>query len=321
MKIIRRLSDILFAFFLILATDRADAITAVQRSLNSQSSSFRAYLQETGGKPFSESYIQLSQTMEVSSKYLDTCLENIFLRKTFEEICLTALKELTQRPLSRSGREILFSFLSRTDGSKSSKKEFLNSLKAGLIKTDPDLDLVHHHTLAIKTLLPIKVFSSLEVKAWKKALNRLFRSEDFRLLINGRAVNNLSQWSPPSGVYQWALVTDTHEPFIRLGTFLQFANESLKNLTPFAENCGSLSEIEFRKFGLIQVEVFASAKCVAKEALVKTPELQHLTKLPESPSLNEGRIHWIWPTLAIVGAGLALGARGKNIQVTAPAFR
>ena len=321
MKTRQKFLNCFLCLSLILSLRQAEANTAVQRTTNSPSAAFSAYLKETGNQSFAEAYVQLSQKMELSSKYVEICLENIYLGRSDEDQCMTALKELTQRPLNPVGREILYSFLSKTEKGAGSKKEFFHNLKTGLLETDSDLATVEHQSPKKKNIEISKAFASLETKAWKKALAKVIQIEESQLLINGKAIKNLTTWNPPPGVYQWALVTNTHEPLMRLGTFLQFAAESLKNLQPFAENCKSLSDHEVKKFGLLQVEVFASAKCIAKDSIVKNLKPQHLTALPSSPPLKLGQTHWIWPTLALVGVGLAVGLKGKNVQVTGVAFR
>ncbi len=311
----------LLSFSLLLISCPSGAATGIQRTINSSPGLFEAYLKQTESQPFAQAYVQLSQKMEFSSKYIEVCLENIYLGKSAEEECLLALKELTQRPLNPTGREILFSFLAKIEKQSSSKQDFFRSLKLGLLETDPALAVNQHQATKKKNSQTSKVFATLETKAWKKALEKVIQIEESQLLINGKSIGNIKNWNPPLGVYQWSLVTNTHEPLIRLGTFLQFAADSVKNLKPFAENCRSLTDLEIKKFGLLQVEVFASAKCIAKETSVKSPEAQHLTQLPNTRPLSLGKIHWIWPTLALVGAGIAVGTRGKNVQVKWPAFK
>lgn len=321
MKTPSKLINLFLILNLIMATGQANATIGIQRTINSTSGAFNAYLKKSNSESFSQAYFELSQKMEVSSAFTEVCLEKLFLGKPNEEDCLLALKEITQRPLNPAGREILFSFLTKIEKQPGSKKEFFHNLKLGLLETDPELALIEHQTVKKKGNHISKSFASLEIKVWKKALAKVIQIEESQLLINGKLVNNLKKWNPPLGVYQWSLLTDTHEPLIRLGTFLQFAAESVKNLVPFAQNCKTLSDLEIKKFGLLQVEVFASDKCIAKEDTVKIPESQHLTQLPKGPAMSSASRHWIWPTLILVGVGLVIGTRGKNIHINSPSFR
>ena len=142
------------------------------------------------------------------------------------------------------------------------------------------------------------------------------------LLINGKKISNLQNWAAPEGIYQWSLVSNTHEPLIRLGTFSQFAAESLKELKPLAQgDCKDLDQLNAQKFGLMRVNVFANTKCIAEYGM-STPIQSQTDHLGNSKSMvnveNQSSRHWVWPVMIAVGVGLAVGLQGKNVQVQAP---
>ncbi len=297
------------------------AQTAVQRTTDSSVEDYRKYLDKTGSTSFSQAYIQLSSVMVLETPLLEKCLEEMYLGAPSQSTCLSAVKALGANPLNPSRREILFSFLSKMIKVKSSNRSFYQSLRDGLLRTHPDLARTFHVEIPDADSKAADV-KTLEMKAWKNALSKKFPIDEVSLLINGKKVSKLSEWTAPDGIYQWALVSNTHEPFIRFATFSQFAAESLKDLEPLAKGgCPDLEKLEPQKYGLLQMEVFAATKCVAQfGASTQVGEkAEHLGNSSEMVTMEKSSSrHWVWMTLAIVGAGLAVGLKGKRVQLVGP---
>lgn len=230
------------------------------------------------------------------------------------EICTKAVKALAIYPLNSESREILFALLLKIE--KSFKTDFFKSLRNGISQTHPRLA----DKFDARARKPTKssAFSNLEKKAFLKVIEKTIGGQDFSLMINGEKISRLAQWNPPEGIYQWSLVTNTHKPLILLTSFSQFAATAAKDLQPFAENCRSLDDYEIQKYGLLDVQVFASEKCIAKEMPYAKPA-EHLTSLPADHSkgsmLTSG---WAWGIATVVGIGLAASLKGKNVKVTWP---
>jgi hypothetical protein len=252
---------------------------------------------------------------------LEKCLEEMYLGAPSQSTCMDAVKSLGSKPLNPTRREVLFSFLSKMTKVKSQHRGFYQELRDGLLQTHPDLARTFHVAAPETPERPTDL-NHLEMKAWKSALAKKFPIDEVSLLINGKKVSKLENWVAPTGIYQWSLISNTHEPFIRLGTFSQFAAESLKNLEPLAEGgCADLEKLEVQKFGLLKMEVFADKKCIAQFG-VNTPIAAPATHLGSSVSMvkidDSSTRHWVWLGLAAVGIGLAASMKGKNVQVQWP---
>lgn len=297
------------------------AETAVQRTTESSYADYQKYLEKSGGISFSQAYIQLSSVTAMETPLLERCLEEMYLGAPSQSTCMSAVKSLGSKPLNQSRREVLFSFLSKMVKVKSQHREFYQSMRTGLLRTHPDIGRTFHVSVPAEDEKTVEV-KALEMKAWKNALAKKFPIDEISLLINGKKVSKLQNWNAPEGVFQWALITNTHEPFVRLGTFSQFASESLKDLKALAKgDCKELDQLEASKYGLLKVEVFANSKCVAQFGM-STPiaaTSEHLGSSTQRVNMEKSSSrHWVWPALAIVGVGLAAGLKGKNVQVQWP---
>lgn len=312
---------ILFSAFLFGMT--ANAGVAVQRTTESSYADYKDYLEKSGKSSFADSFIQLSSVIEVETPLLEKCLEEVYLGAPANSVCLSAVKSLTAKPLNQPRRQILYSFLVKLEKVGSPHKGFYKDLRLGLLRTHHVLAKTFGATIPETDKNPTLV-GSLEMKAWKKALQKKCPLEEASLLINGKKVSKLADWTAPQGVYQWSLVTNTHEPIVRLGTFAQFASESLKDLKPLAAgNCKNLPNIEAQKFGLMQIEIYSDKKCVAKYDM-STPKAQagHLATAAEMVKLEKSSYRsWIWPVVALIGIGVASSFNGKQVNVQMPSFR
>jgi hypothetical protein len=297
------------------------AQTAVQRTTESSFDEYRKYLEQTGGTSFSQAYIQLSSVTTLETPLLEKCLEEMYLGAPSQVTCLSAVKSLGAKPLNQPRREVLYSFLSKMAKVKSPHRSFYEGLRDGLLRTHPDL------ARTFQTEVPesddkAPELKNLEMKAWKNALDKKIPLDEASLLINGKKVSKLENWTAPEGIYQWTLISNTHEPFIRFATFSQFAADSLKGLEPLAPGgCSQLETLEPQKFGLLKMEVFANSKCVTQFGMSTTVEekSEHLGSSSSMVKMEKSSSrHWVWITLAIVGAGVAAGLKGKNVQIQWP---
>lgn len=312
-----------FSIFLsaILLSSSAFATPSVQRTLDSSYDEYRKYLSQSGKTSFVDGFIQLSAAIELETPLLERCLEEVYLGAPADTTCLTAVKSLASKPLNSVRREVLFSFLLKLEKIKTAQKSFYRDLKLGLLKTDPKLaQTFHASTPNVES--EEGVIQDLEMKAWKKALARKFPLDEIALLINGIRISKLEKWSAPRGVYQWSLVSNTHEPFVRLGTFSQFAAESLKELKPLADlKCKDIEDMDPQKFGMIQLEVFSNSKCVAQFGLAPSvaktePHLGNsATMVQMEKSSNR---HWIWPAVALLVVGIGASLKDKQVSIEMP---
>jgi hypothetical protein len=313
---------IFICFLFFVETSLAEI--AVQRTTESSYTDFIKYINKSGHIPFSQAYIQISSVTEMETPLLEKCLEEMYLGDPSHATCLSAVKALSSRPLNPARREMLFSFLLKMSKIKSPNRSFYDGLCNGLMKTNPDLAVTFHTSpQEIKeTAVPVK---DLEMKAWKKALAKKFPLDEVSLLINGKKISKLQEWTAPPGIYQWVLVSNTHEPFVLLSTFSQFASESLAHLKPLAlGSCQDLEKLEAQKFGLLRLEVFADSKCINQFGITSAsntlaPAAEHLGSSAQRVQIeNSSSRHWVWPVIAILGAGLAMSLRNKNVQVQWP---
>jgi hypothetical protein len=312
----------IISFFLSMAITLSSlAQTAVQRTTESSLEDYRKYLEKSGGTSFSQAYIQLSSVTTLETPLLEKCLEEMYLGAPSQSTCLSAVKSLGAKPLNQPRREVLYSFLSKMTKVKSPNRSFYQGLRDGLLRTHSDLAKTFQAEIPEAEDKAPEV-KSLEMKAWKNALAKKIPLDEVSLLINGKKVSKLESWTAPEGIYQWALISNTHEPFIRFATFSQFAAESLKSLEPLATGgCNQLEKLEPQKFGLLRMEVFATSKCVAQFGMSTSVEekSEHLGSSSNMVQMEKSSSrHWVWITLAIVGAGVAAGLKGKNVQVQWP---
>jgi len=272
---------------------------------------------------FVQAYIHLSSVTEMETPLLERCLEEVYLGAPSQSTCLTAVKSLTSKPLNQPRREVLFSFLAKLEKAKSQQKNFYRDLKQGLLRTHPHLARTFGVSVPDSEDSLAKI-TALEMKAWKKAVVKKFPLDEIALLINGKKVAQLESWTAPQGVYQWTLVSNTHGPIVRLGTFSQFASESLKELKPLAQgNCQNIQDLEAQKHGLLQIEVFADKKCIAQFGMKTTVgHSDHLGKSTNIVKMEKtSSRHWVWPILAVVVVGLATSLNGKQVSFHIPSFR
>jgi hypothetical protein len=312
----------IFSLFIALVLSlSAVAETGVQRTTNSSFEEYRKYLEKSGQPSFAQAYIQLSSVTEMETPLLEQCLEEMYLGAPSQATCLNAVKSLAAKPLNQARREVLFSFLSKMIKVRSTNQNFYQGLRDGLLKTHPKLAEVFHVAIPDRSA-QVSDVKTLEMKAWKSALSKKMPIAEAALLINGKKISDLKNWVAPEGIYQWSLVSNTHEPLIRLGTFSQFAAESLKDLKPLAAGgCPELDQLKVQKFGLMNIIVFADRKCIAEHGL-STPIQNPSDHLGNSKSMvnveNKSSRHWVWPVMIAVGVGLAVGLKGKNVQIQSP---
>ncbi len=244
----------------------------------------------------------------------------MYLDAPFEETCFESIKSLTSRPLNKVRREVLISFLQKLRKGSKLKKAFYESFYYGLTSKNFSKESKAEGQLNPEP----KVTGSLEMNAWRKAISKRIDLEESALLVNGIKVMNIGKWTAPEGIFQWTLVSNTHEPITRLSNFTQFAAESIKSLEELnLGDCKKISENEPKKYGLVKVEVFESRKCVVKfdSSLRLDPSSDHLGRSQNIVNLEEkSHRNWIWASLLIVGAGVAMGLKDKNVQVTMPSF-
>lgn len=305
----------LTSLFLWLPPSVAQEIT-VQRTVNSSYEDYLKYLSKNERKSFVHSYIRIASVSEMETPLLEKCLEEIYVGVTGRNTCFNAVKSLTSKPLNQPRREVLFSFLSKIEKSKSAHQALFRSLKQGLLRTHPEMASLFnaHPDEAIHALEQVR---ELEMKAWRKALVKKFPLQEISLLINGKKVSKLAtSWKPPAGSYQWVLVSNTHHPIVRLGSFSQFAAESLKDLKPLATGkCGEIEQLDGLRFGLIRSEVFMSAQCIARFGMGSTPTASpHLGNAASMVQMESASYrHWIWPIIAVVGIGTIASLQNKQV--------
>lgn len=316
------MKTIYFILFLTSLGFQSKAQVGVQRTTESSYQEYIKYLDKNERISFVQAYIQLASVTEMETPLLERCLEEVYLGAPANSTCLTAVKSLASKPLNQPRREVLFSFLAKLEKLKSPHKSFYKNLKDGLLRTHSQLSSTFGVPVP-EAGKDLEKITALEMKAWKKAISKKAPIEEVALLINGKKVAKLESWTAPQGVYQWSLITNTHEPIVRLGTFSQFASESLKEMKPLAQgNCNSLKDLEEKKYGLLQLEIFAEKKCVAQFGVGST--VAHSRHLGASSNFvkmeKSSSRHWVWPVLAIVGVGLVSSMQGKQVSVQMPSF-
>jgi hypothetical protein len=296
--------------------------TAVQRSAGSSYFEYQKYLQQSKNRSFVRSYLEMTRAIEPDTALVHQCLEGLFVGKQSEEICFDAVKSMNSQPLNSTSREILFSLLKKIEKFSSKYQTIYIELKKGFSLTHPQL---------AKSLgsfrqqeLPAQAFSKLEMKAWKKMIERKMMLSESVLLINGEVIQDMSSWSPPSGVFQWALISNTHEPLIKISSFSQFAAESIQTLKSFSnQSCENSEKKELKTFGLKQVQIFYSKKCILEKPLLASESKpDHLGDLPTSVKIipPSSKSHWLFPALTILGLGIASQLKGKSVSLTMPGF-
>lgn len=298
----------------------AAALPAVQRTLGSSEKTYQKYLQESGKRTFVDVYLQVSAPMDSDSPPLENCLEDLYLGRNFDASCFSAVSSLTSKPLNSSRRDLLWALLDRLQNTPSTRKSFYLGLRNGLLSTHPELskkpDLPNSSQPA-----SLSRVQELEMKAWRKALAQKIPLSEVALLVNGQRVSSITRWKAPEGVFQWSLISNTHEPLIRLGTFSQFAADSVRQLKPLADaNCENLKNLEARHFGVLHLEIFSNPHCVAEFGMGRASARQeHLgTSMARMELQKPASKSWLIPALAILGAGLAAGLRNKHVTVTWP---
>ncbi|MEZ0393014.1 MAG: hypothetical protein ACAH59_12410 [Pseudobdellovibrionaceae bacterium] len=314
------MKKIFLTLFCIQIISSAKAEMAVQRTLDSSYRDYANYLESSGRTSFVAAYIQLSSVTELETPLLEKCLEEVYLGAPSQITCLSAVKSLTAKPLNKPRREVLYSFLVKLEKSRSQHQTLYRDLRLGLLRTHFHLAKTFDVPVPAKEEDQARV-AALEMKAWKKAVQKRFPLEEIALLINGKKVAKLESWTAPQGIYQWSLITNTHEPITRIGSFSQFAAESLKDLKPLAPgNCQSLLDLEAQKFGLLQLEIYSNKKCVARFGMNSTVgSSEHLGKSSQMVKMEKSSSrHWIWPVVAIIGVGLATSLNGKQVSLQMP---
>lgn len=298
-----------------------DNTTAVQRSISSSFQDYAKYLALTEKHDFANAYIEHMQLRENNTEKIQSCLESLFTDETNKNnenetisICDSSISTLLANPLNQQGKEILSNLLDRLFSSDKYQKSKNFSFYSHLKKT---IQAAHNK---IKT-------RSLEVKAWYKLMNEQIFFQDTHLLVNGQEYK-IDEWLNQgmdidlSLIYQWALISNTHEPIIYVGNFSDFAKHSLKNLNPFygsphQRHCPEEPQNEPKTFGLTKVAIFLSDQCLLTQE--KHEQQIHLGDLPPSPKLVPDHSNvWIWSAVAVIGVGLAIGLQNKKVTFSLP---
>lgn len=281
-------------------------IQGTQRALTSSYQDYQSYLQKNQQQSFVSAYLESSKNFDFETKAISQCMDALFMGKKSDEQCFEAVKNINARPLNEHSRKVLISFLKKLKKFPSSYQKFYQEFEKGFALPYQGKES--------------ETFNKLEMKAWKRALEKKILLSDSILLINGSPVK-LSSWQPPSGIFQWALISNTHEPLIRMSTFSQFANESVRELTAFSKISCPESPPEMKTFGLSKVQIFYTKKCIIEKSLLTdTREQKHLGDIatPKKISSVSDSKHWIFPILAIIGVGLASELRGKSLSLSMP---
>lgn len=289
-----------------------------QRALTSSYQDYQQYLQKNKLQSFISAYIEASKSFDFETKSITQCMDALFIGKKSDDLCFEAVKNINARPLSESSRQVLISFLKKLRKFSSVHQKFYQEFEKGFSFTDPvtarKLGALPYQAVNNET------FHQLEMKAWKRALEKKLLLSDSLLLINGSPVK-LSNWQPPSGIFQWSLISNTHEPLIRMSTFSQFASESVRELTAFSKQLCPESPPEMKTFGLAKVQIFYDRKCILEKSLMTDLKGQtHLgeIQMPKKISSVSDSKHWIFPVLAIIGVGLVSELRGKSLSLSMP---
>lgn len=305
-------------------TGAASNQIAMQRSVQSSYQEYKNYLKTNNRSDFARAYVEYNQTRDNNTDQIQACLESLFAdnqnssennsENTTISICDNSLALLLADPLNNQGKEIVSSLIERLMASAKYQKS-KNLTKYSLLKKT--IQGVHAKN---KT-------RSLEFKVWHKLISEKVFLLDAHFLINGQeyVINDLLSSTTDldlSLIYQWSLITNTHEPIVMVGSFAQFAEYSLKNLTPFfgsphEHRCPEGDQPEPKTFGLAKVSLFLSDQCLlAKE---KQEKEVHLGDLPPAPKLvPDHSSAWIWSAVAIVGVGLVIGLQNKKVSVSLP---
>lgn len=310
----------IFATLLLIA-HYSKATVVVQRTANSSLNEYQKYVANINGQEFADGYLDLNSKLEGSFEGIESCLRTAQMGQDNSTECREAINSISSRPLNRNSREVLYSLLRKISNSKKPDTYFYK-LKHGLVFSDKSLSKTFHETNPQPSLSPIKS-NALIKKAWLEQLDKMSISKEARFLINGIEVSNFKNWIPSEGIFQFSLITNTHKPFIRIGTFQQFASSIKNEMVPFADNCKHLLDFEIEKFSLLEVQVFASNRCIAKESFTPKVSEPHLANLSSS-NLPQSQIQkkqsWLFMTMIAVGAGLAYGLKDKTVEVTMPSF-
>lgn len=298
-----------------------DTTVAIQRSTSSSFEDYSKYLTDSKRSDFASAYLEQNKYRENNTETIQSCLESLFSdnqNKNGESetilICDSSISALLDYPLNQQSKELLLNLLDRLlPSDKYQKSKNFNSFLM-LKKT---LQGTHNKNKS----------RSIDFKAWNKLIAEKMFLQDVHLLVNGQEYK-IEEWLKQGSdldlslIYQWVLISNTHEPVVFVGNFSEFAQYSLKNLNPFygithQRHCPEEPQTEPKTFGLTKVAIFLSDQCLLTQE--KHEQQLHLGDLPSSPKLApEHSNAWMWSAVAILGVGIAIGLQNKKVTVSLP---
>lgn len=303
--------------FLLIIGCSANAEVAVQRSTTSSFQEYRNYLKTTGRQSFANAYLNNSLKIEVDTKEIQSCLEQLYLNRQSEEVCQKAFLSQTELPLNHQRRQLLISLLKKMKNINSKYAQLYADFLTGLQQNHSQSDINSTKTKQNAIL------TQVQVKAWKKIMQRKVLLSESHLLINGVPITNLDHWSAPPGVYQWSLISNTHEPLTLISSFDQFANWSVQKLKAFShQNCDRSEEI--KSFGVTQVSFFFNRKCIIEKNWFMEDrtysEISHVNDPFSKTKLisPQSKKHWVFPVLLVSSLIIANQLKGKSISIQVP---
>lgn len=312
------MKSLALAIILVMFSNSSQAQIGVQRALGSSYEDYQKYLEATRNQSFVRSYLELSKNINLETAPVSKCLDSLFMGKKSDELCFEAIQELTSQPLNENSREVVLSFLKKLKKFPSKYQKVYSEFEKGFAITHPRLAVQLNTTQ--NSAKQTSDFSKLEVNAWRRLVQKRLMLSETVLLINGEPIKNLNSWLPSPGVYQWALISNTHEPVIKISSFSQFASESIQDLKSFSnKTCGTEQDKEIKTYGLKDVQLFFSRKCILVKNMMSLKKKQsHLGDVPANIKITSphNKIHWLIPAIAVIGVGIASQMKDKSVSIS-----
>lgn len=283
---------------------------------------YQDVLAKSGLMSFSEWVISQASEKPPSPSSLTKALE---LANTSPQESLVhfqaVIKELQSSLLNAASREMITSVYHRVSEMQvpePTRKVYRQKI-VDMISAHPELKSIFPGFTAVAPRS-----TSLVQKQNDIFWGQLHQLGDFTILVDGRKIENPRTWTPPAGEHQWALVSNSYEPLITVGTWSEFMSTALQpsRRHPLAEGDCQSTRLLIDDFqAQTQADIFAGKGCFTPAAGPLGPQTTARHLSPPEMATTSGSGRWVVPIVLFVGAGLAYSLKGKSISVRAPSFR
>jgi hypothetical protein len=156
-------------------------------------------------------------------------------------------------------------------------------------------------------------------------LSKIKGLEDSVVLVNGDPILRVSQHNWPVGPQQWALISNSFEPLIYVGTWNEF--QKVLNQTEFNKplasgDCGKLQILSDNYDLQTSAGIFFSRSC-ASDPIANASSGYRIDHLGDVTHELEPEKKWSWvlPVAAVAGVALAYSLKDKKVSVGIPSLR